>query len=122
MKKGKILNQPVYKLLGGATVNKIPAYASMLGYNVLDMKLVKARALEYKSKGFKAQKWFFRYGPAKGVEGLKKNIELVKTLRETLGDDYELMFDCWQSMDVPYVLSLIDAIAAFLISLMLTFR
>ena len=28
--KGKILNQPVYKLLGGATVNKIPAYASML--------------------------------------------------------------------------------------------
>mgnify|MGYP001157288706 FL=1 len=111
--KGKILNQPVYKLLGGATVNKIPAYASMLGYNVLDMKLVKARALEYKSKGFKAQKWFFRYGPAKGVEGLKKNIELVKTLRETLGDDYELMFDCWQSMDVPYVLSLIDAIKKY---------
>ena len=85
----------------------------MLGFNVLDMKLVKARALEYKSKGFKAQKWFFRYGPTKGVDGLKKNIELVKTLRETLGDDYELMFDCWQSMDVPYVLSLIDAIKQY---------
>ncbi len=82
--KGKILNQPVYKLLGGPTVKNIPAYASMLGFNVLDMKLVKARALEYKSKGFKAQKWFFRYGPAKGVEGLKKNIELVKTLRANI--------------------------------------
>ena len=111
--KGKILNQPVYKLLGGPTVKNIPVYASMLGFNVLDMNLVKARALEYKSKGFKAQKWFFRYGPAKGVEGLKKNIELVKTLRETLGDDYELMFDCWQSMDVPYVCSLIDAIKQY---------
>ena len=111
--KGKILNQPVYKLLGGATVQKIPAYASMLGYNVLDMELVKKRALEYKSKGFKAQKWFFRYGPAKGVEGLNKNIELVKTLRDILGDDYELMFDCWQSMDDPYVLSLINSIKKY---------
>ena len=111
--KGKALNQPVYKLLGGATVNKIPAYASMLGYNVLDMHLVKKRALAYKSKGFTAQKWFFRYGPAKGIEGLKKNIELVKTLRETLGDDYDLMFDCWQSMDVPYILSLAEAIKKY---------
>ena len=111
--KGKALNQPVYKLLGGATVNKIPAYASMLGYNVLDMHLVKKRALAYKSKGFTAQKWFFRYGPAKGIEGLKKNIELVKTLRETLGGDYDLMFDCWQSMDVPYVLSLAAAIKKY---------
>jgi L-alanine-DL-glutamate epimerase-like enolase superfamily enzyme len=111
--KGKALNQPVYKLLGGATVNKIPAYASMLGYNVLDMNLVKKRALAYKSKGFTAQKWFFRYGPAKGIEGLKKNIELVKTLRETLGDDYDLMFDCWQSMDVPYILSLAEAIKKY---------
>ena len=111
--KGKALNQPVYKLLGGATVNKMPAYASMLGYNVLDMNLVKKRALAYKSKGFTAQKWFFRYGPAKGIEGLKKNIELVKTLRETLGDDYDLMFDCWQSMDVPYILSLAEAIKKY---------
>ncbi len=111
--KGKALNQPVYKLLGGATVNKIPAYASMLGYNVLDMNLVTKRALAYKSKGFTAQKWFFRYGPAKGIEGLKKNIELVKTLRETLGDDYDLMFDCWQSMDVPYILSLAEAIKKY---------
>jgi hypothetical protein len=37
------------------------------------MKLVKKRALEYKSKGFTAQKWFFRYGPAKGTDGLKTN-------------------------------------------------
>ena len=111
--KGKFLRQPVYKLLGGATVSKIPAYASMLGYNVLDMKLVKKRALEYKSKGFTAQKWFFRYGPAKGIDGLKKNIELVKTLRETLGDEYDLMFDCWQSMDVPYIFSLAEAIKKY---------
>jgi len=111
--KGKALNKPVYSLLGGPNVNLIPAYASMLGYNVTDMKSVKQRALAYKKKGFKAQKWFFRYGPKKGKEGLLKNIELVKTLRENLGDNYELMFDCWQSMDAPYVLELAEAIKKY---------
>ena len=111
--KGKVLNKPVYSLLGGPNVDEIPAYASMLGYNVTDMKLVKKRALEYQSKGFKAQKWFFRYGPKKGKEGLIQNIELVKTLRDTLGNNYELMFDCWQSMDVPYVIELADAIKKY---------
>ena len=111
--KGKVLNKPVYSLLGGPNIDKIPAYASMLGFNVIDMDLVKKRALDYKSKGYKAQKWFFRYGPIRGKEGLKKNIELVKTLREALGDNYELMFDCWQSMDVPYVIELAEEIKKY---------
>ena len=82
--KGKVLSKPVYSLLGGPNTDKIPAYASMLGFNVTDMDLVKKRALEYKSKGYKAQKWFFRYGPTKGKEGLMLNIELVKTLKNLL--------------------------------------
>ena len=46
--KGKVLNKPVYSLLGGPNIDKIPAYASMLGFNVIDMDLVKKRALDYK--------------------------------------------------------------------------
>ena len=34
--KGKWLGQPVWRLLGGPTRTEIPAYASMLGYAVLD--------------------------------------------------------------------------------------
>ena len=41
-----------------------------------------------------------------GHEGLKKNIEMVKTLRESLGEDYEIMLDCWQSMDYKYIIRL----------------
>ena len=111
--KGKYFNTPVYNLIGGPTRNSIPAYASMLGFSVTDMSLVAERALEYKSKGFNAQKWFFRYGPMSGKEGLKKNIELVETLRNTLGEDYDIMLDCWQSMDYKYVLDLARAIEPF---------
>ncbi len=34
--KGKWLGQPVWRILGGPTRTEIPAYASMLGYAVLD--------------------------------------------------------------------------------------
>ena len=34
---GKAKNQPIYKLLGGAQIEKIPAYASLLKYNDTDV-------------------------------------------------------------------------------------
>ena len=111
--KGKYFNTPIYNLIGGPTRNSIPTYASMLGFSVTDMSLVAERALAYKAKGFDAQKWFFRYGPMSGKEGLKKNIELVETLRNTLGEDYDIMLDCWQSMDYQYVLELARNIEPF---------
>lgn len=111
--KGKYYNTPVYKILGGPTRKKIPAYASMLGFNVTDMKLVSDRAKLYKEKGFTGQKWFFRFGPMAGLEGLNKNVQMVKTIRESVGDDYEIMLDCWQSMDYKYVVELAKRIEEY---------
>lgn len=111
--KGKYYNTPVYKILGGATRKSIPAYASMLGFNVTDMSLVSERAKLYKDKGFTAQKWFFRYGPMAGIDGLNKNVEMVKTIRESVGEDYEIMLDCWQSMDYKYVVQLAKKIEEY---------
>jgi L-alanine-DL-glutamate epimerase-like enolase superfamily enzyme len=111
--KGRWLNQPVYRLIGGPTRPAIPAYASMLGYAVLDPARVRDRAQEAKAAGYTAQKWFFRHGPMSGPVGLRKNVELVRTLREALGDDDDIMLDCWQSMDVPYVIELADRIAEY---------
>lgn len=104
--KGKWLGQPVWRLLGGPTRREIPCYVSMLGYDVLDMGLVRDRALEFRERGFRAQKWFFRHGPGSGRAGLEKNVELVRTLRDALGDDDDIMLDCWQSFDYRYVLEL----------------
>ena len=111
--KGKWLGQPVYRLLGGPTQKTMPAYASMLGYSVTDFDLVRERAREMKSRGYKAQKWFFRHGPMSGPEGFKLNVQMVKTVRETLGDEDDIMLDCWQSMDVNYVVRLAEQIAEY---------
>jgi len=111
--KGKWLGQPVWRILGGSTRAEIPAYCSMLGYEVTDMGLVRERAQEFKEKGFKAQKWFFRHGPMASHAGLKANVAMVRTLRETLGDDYDIMLDCWQSFDYPYLLKLAEQIEPY---------
>jgi L-alanine-DL-glutamate epimerase-like enolase superfamily enzyme len=108
--KGRYFNAPVYSIIGGPTRDEVPAYASMLGFNVLDMGLVKERAKQKQEEGFTAQKWFFRHGPMSGPEGFKKNVAMVETLRDTLGDDDDIMLDCWQAMDVNYVVRLAEAI------------
>jgi L-rhamnonate dehydratase len=111
--KGRWLGQPAYRLIGGPTRDAVPCYASMLGFDVLDMGRVRARAQEFRARGYRAQKWFFRHGPMSGAEGLRKNVELVRTLRETLGEDDDIMLDCWQAFDPIYTIDLAERIAEY---------
>ena len=111
--KGRVLGQPVHRLLGGPTRDEVPAYASMLGYAVQDLGLVRERALAAQAQGYTAQKWFFRHGPMSGPDGMRKNVDLVRTLRETLGEDDEIMLDCWQSWDLTYAVRMAERIEEF---------
>lgn len=103
--KGKHFNAPVYVLLGGPTRTEIPAYASMLGYS-LDPELVQERVQAVTAQGYKASKWFFRDGPTDGAAGIQRNLRLVRTLRESVGPDVDIMLDAWSSWDVPYTIQM----------------
>ena len=111
--KGKAFGQPLWRILGGPTRAEVPAYASMLGYAVEDFGKVRERALLFKELGYTAQKWFFRHGPMSGHDGLKLNVGLVRTLREALGEGYDIMLDCWQSMNLDYMLDLCSRIEEY---------
>ena len=101
--RGKFYGVPVWRLLGGPSREKVEMYASALGFS-LQPEEVRKRCLELKNEGFRYQKWFIGYGPGSGPEGMRKNVELVKTLRETLGEDYGLMFDAYSGWDQDYAL------------------
>ncbi|WP_236006306.1 enolase C-terminal domain-like protein [Clavibacter zhangzhiyongii] len=111
--RGRSAGLPVHRLLGGPTRDAVPAYASMLGYSTTDLELVFRRAREFRDRGYAAQKWFFRYGPSSGYEGMRANVDLVRVLREAVGEDYDLMLDCWQSFDETYATELARRIEVY---------
>jgi L-rhamnonate dehydratase len=99
--RGKAANEPVYRLLGGPTRDRVPAYASMLGYSV-DPERAAAAAGEHVRVGFTAQKWFFRHGPAAGRDGMLANLAMARAVREAVGPGYPLMFDAFMGWDPTY--------------------
>jgi L-rhamnonate dehydratase len=108
---GKLLKQPVFKLLGGRTKEKIPVYASKLYSQPLE-NLQKEAEL-YKSQGFTMFKMRFGWGPKDGAEGMKKNIQLVEALREVIGEDTDLMMDCYMGWNLDYTKRMIPRLMKF---------
>ena len=107
--KGKLLQRPVYELLGGPQKQEILCYASATSHdygidNSIDWFL---------ELGFKAIKVFFRHGPSDDMDGLRRNEELVANAREQVGDECELMVDAWMSFDVEYVVRLSEALKPY---------
>src|SRR5260221_9948786 len=88
---GKALNQPVSRLLGGCYRERIKPYASIL---FDDPPKLKEKLREQMSRGFRAIKMGWR---PFGRVSRKLDELLVKTARETVGDDVELMVDAGAS-------------------------
>jgi len=99
--KGKLLGVPVYVLLGGPTRDRVPAYASMLGYDQTPERAA-AHSIEAVAQGYRAIKWFLSYTPQDGQEGVRRNLATIRGVREAVGSDVQIMFDAWKSWDVPY--------------------
>ncbi|WP_150126381.1 L-rhamnonate dehydratase [Blastomonas sp. RAC04] len=94
---GKLRQEPVYHLLGGAVRDELQFYATGARPDI-------ARDL-----GFIGGKLPLHHGPAEGDEGLKKNVALLADMRARCGDDFWLMYDCWMALDVDYATRLAHA-------------
>lgn len=110
--KGRWFDAPVYKLLGGPIRETLPAYASMLGYSIEPEKAAE-RAREAVAQGYTAMKWFPRGGPVDGKAGIARNVELMRSLREAVGDDIDIMFDAWMSWNVPFTIANAEQLKEF---------
>jgi L-alanine-DL-glutamate epimerase-like enolase superfamily enzyme len=102
--RGRYFQTPVYRLLGGPTRPAVEAYGSCLGFSV-EPEAVRRKSAELKAEGYRHQKWFMAYGPGDGPAGLKKNVEMVRVLRESVGDEVELMFDAYMGWTLDYAIA-----------------
>jgi len=92
---GKALNQPVYKLIGGATKERIPAYCT--GNDI-------EQHIQF---GFKRLKVAIPKGPADGREAL------VRRTRDLLGPEGDIMLDCWMSWTERYAIEMAEMLAPY---------
>ncbi|PKF80982.1 L-rhamnonate dehydratase [Vibrio sp. vnigr-6D03] len=97
---GKATNKPVFKLLGGRTKETIPCYASKLYRTDLDE--MQREAQSYLDQGFSAMKMRFGYGPKDGPQGVRKNLDSVAAIREVIGEDIDLMLECYMGWNLEY--------------------
>jgi L-rhamnonate dehydratase len=108
---GKSAKQPVYRLLGGRTKPRIPVYASRL-YSV-ELSELAAEAKRYKAEGYKAMKLRFGWGPTDGAAGMQRNLNLVRTVRETVGDGIDVMADAYMGWTLDYAKRMLPLLEPF---------
>ncbi len=94
---GRVRREPVYFLLGGPVREELVFYATG------------ARPDLAQQMGFIGGKMPLHHGPAEGEEGLRQNLAELQTMRERVGPEFWLMFDCWMSLELNYAVRLAHA-------------
>ncbi len=124
---GKYTGQPIYRLLGGACRDKVKVYntgLAMLAREKYSKKI-------YEQPGEPAKKLlklgidvvkiapFDRYsvkpflGHYISPEDLKKGLEVVKRLREAIGDRMQIAIDMYSQFDVPAAIEIARALEPY---------
>lgn len=98
--KGHVTQQPVFMLLGGRTKESIETYYSRLYTRDLDS--LQAEAAHYKKEGFTGMKLRCGYPLTEGKAGMRKNVEMVRVVRETVGDDTDIMLEAYMGFNFAY--------------------
>ncbi|KAM3553675.1 hypothetical protein ARSEF4850_006812 [Beauveria asiatica] len=94
---GKLRNEPVYRLIGGAMRERIEFYCT-------GPEPTAAREM-----GFWGAKVPLPFCPEEGHVGLRKNVEFLRQHRKSVGPDFPIMVDCYMSLNVSYTVDLVRA-------------
>ena len=99
--KGKLLQQPVYSLIGGPAREHIACYSTG---NDTDWHM---------ELGFGGSKLACPYGPADGSRALDLNEAFIAERRALVGDAVDLMVDCWMAFDLEFAVRFAQRMAPY---------
>jgi L-rhamnonate dehydratase len=118
--KGKALNLPVWKLLGGAHP-RVPVYCTF-GFGFFDREQLAAAARQWVSKGFARLKMTvgneaLRHRDTRPVmDVIREDAARVRAVREAVGPDVELFLDANCNLDLYHALKLAEMVKPYAIS------
>jgi galactonate dehydratase len=119
--KGKILGVPVYELLGGQVRDKVRMYTHLGGgnmksvYETFDVEPLINLAHKVVEQGYTAVKVVFvPYSePLEGIRKVKQFARLMEKLRESVGDQIDVMIDFHGRTFPAMAIEYINAVAEF---------
>lgn len=110
---GKVTNQPLHKLIGGAHRDSVPVYGYGMMLRPEPVESLEARfvdeAAAIKDAGFTATKMKLGLGP-------KDDVRLAQAVRKGVGPDFKFMADanhCYTTSDAFYVGRALDELDAY---------
>ncbi len=118
---GKLLGQPVCRLLGGPFRTEIPLYSHCAGGDFLSRDEWRARAQNMQDDpyGFKAYKidihhvlhsHMQEYIPAIGPRAVRDVAQAYGLAREALGDEIDIIVHCHNELDLPSAIQVAEAV------------
>jgi galactonate dehydratase len=118
---GKLLDRPVFELMGGPFRDAIPMYSHGDGFDMLDKGACHAWAelVRTRPEGFKAYKNSIntvigvppaRYANTLMHEDLKKIRTAYTNSREAVGDDIDIAVHCHNEFDTPSAIAVAKAV------------
>lgn len=118
--KGKALQQPVWRLLGGAR-QRVPVYATF-GFGFFDREQLAAAAKLWIAQGFRRLKMTVGMEALRNrdqrsmMEAIRDDAARIRAVREAAGPEIELFIDANCSLDYYHAAKLCDLIAPYDIS------
>lgn len=118
--KGKALNLPVWKLLGGARA-KVPVYATF-GFGFFDREQLAAAAKKWVGDGFRRLKMTVAGEALKHkderplMDMIREDAKRVAAVREAVGPDVEIFIDANCNLDLYHARKLVEMIKPLNIS------
>jgi L-alanine-DL-glutamate epimerase-like enolase superfamily enzyme len=112
---GRSENKSVVELLGGRTRTAAPIYVSRL-YALEDLDALADEAKGYLSEGIVRMKQRFGFGPKDGPRGMRRNVDLVRTVRQAVGDEVEIAGDAYMGWDFGYTVEMAKRLREFNLS------
>jgi galactonate dehydratase len=112
--KGKVLNTPVYDLLGGRVRDRVRLYNHLGGgqmekmYQSSEPQEFAERVISVKEMGYTAIKFMAvpRTEPVEGTQSVRYAARLVEAVRQAVGPEMDLMVDLhartWPAMAIQY--------------------
>ena len=111
--KGKFLNQPIYKLLGGASRDSVPVYITC-GFNVFDIDDVVGISAEMAEEGHPYLK--YQVVAADRGNDVSVDVERLQAIRHAVGDDIKILVDGNARFDLNHSREFVRRIEALNIS------